>query len=110
MTSITAVDPKVLGIEEIVNSSLSVVDSTGAYVTDVKPGYDNLDTGYHVRLCYLLGMCLSPHELKLIHKRLSKISLLVNHIGVGSDPDRIESPYDKVFLHLQLSQLSEPHR
>ena len=28
-------------------------------------------------------------------------------IGVGSDPDKIEGSYDKVFLHLHLSQLSE---
>jgi hypothetical protein len=109
MTSITAVDPKLVEIEEIINSTLSVVDSTGTgvYAHDVKPGYDTLDTGYLVRLYYLLGVRLSPHELKLIDKRLSKIGLIANYIGVGSVPDNIDGPYDKVFLHLHLSQLSE---
>jgi len=43
----------------------------------------------------------------LIDKRLSMIGLIANYIGVGSVPDNIDGPYDKVFLHLHLSQLSE---
>jgi hypothetical protein len=61
------------------------------------------------RICihYRLGARLNPHELKLIDKRLSMSGLIANYIGVGSVPDNIDGPYDKVFVHLHLSQLSE---
>lgn len=109
MTSITAVDPKLLEIEEIINCCLFAVESTGTdpYVHDVKHGHNNLDTGYYICIHYCLGARLNPHELKLIEKRLSKIGLIVNYIVVGSVHDKIEGQYDKVFLHLHLSQLSE---